>query len=56
MTIEDISTVNQKGSVVIPSIYRKKYSINPGDKMVWVENKEGELVLKRFKDIKYEEL
>ena len=54
----DIITVNSKGSVIVPSQLRSKYKIKPGDKMVWVENDKGELILKRFKSIqvKYDEL
>ena len=58
MEIDDVNTVNAKGSVVIPSKLRKKYNIKPGDQVVWIENEKKELVLKRFKSAKidYEEL
>ena len=58
MTVEEVNTVSAKGGIVIPAKLRKKYNIKPGDKVVWMPNERGELVLKRYKstEIKYEDL
>jgi len=52
MTIEEVNKVSAKGGIVVPAKFRKKYNIKPGDKVVWVDDGKGELILKRFKSTK----
>lgn len=44
------SRVTKKGQTTIPSVFRKKFGIEEGDKVVFEETKEG-LVLKPAADV-----
>ena len=49
MSLEDhffgSATVGERGQIVIPSEARKRFSINPGDKMLVMEHPGGGLVI-----------
>jgi len=51
MVYDEVSTISTKGAVIIPTSLRKRYNIKPGDRVVWIQNENGELLLKRFKGI-----
>ncbi len=40
----DITTISQKGQIVIPAKLRKKYNLNRGDKLV-IKYNNGKLIL-----------
>jgi AbrB family looped-hinge helix DNA binding protein len=39
--------VTQKGQATIPKDLRDKYSLKPGDEVVWIDTEEGIIVKKR---------
>jgi AbrB family looped-hinge helix DNA binding protein len=47
--MEKISTVTKKGQVTIPQVVREKMNITYGEKIEFVTNEKGEVVLKPLK-------
>ena len=47
--MSDLSVVSSKGQVTIPAFMREKYSIRPGDKIVW-EDLENRIALRKPPD------
>ncbi len=55
MQAEDVVKVSTKGQIVIPKDVRKRFGIEPGNK-VMVTAGENAIVLKRVEDVPLEEL
>ncbi|MDN5303101.1 MAG: antitoxin PrlF [Thermoanaerobacteraceae bacterium] len=41
----ELSRVKSNGEVIIPKMIRKKLNLKEGDKVVFIENKEGKIVI-----------
>ena len=41
-----VSRITVKGQVTIPQEFRAKLKLNAGDRVVFIENKEGDIVIK----------
>lgn len=42
----DVSKITVKGQVTIPQEFREKLNLKSGDKVIFVENKDGDIVIK----------
>ena len=47
----DLSLVNAKGGIVIPSHIREKYEITPGIKVYWRTGNNGEIIIGKLDDL-----
>ena len=47
----DITLVNSKGGIVIPSNIREKNNIQPGIKVYWREGNNGEIIVGKLDDL-----
>ena len=47
----DITLVNGKGGIVIPSHIREKYDITPGIKVYWRTGHNGEIIVGKLDDL-----
>lgn len=48
--VEVVTTVGPKGQILVPKILRNEYGIDPKDKVVLKEEKEGILIKKQHTD------
>ena len=54
ITVIDVSRVSAKGQITIPVEFRKKFGINEGDKVVFME-KDGMIVIANSNRMAFEE-
>ena len=43
----DVATISRNGQITLPADVRARLSVGPGDKVVFVENEQGDTVLVR---------
>lgn len=43
----DVATISRNGQITLPADVRTRLSVGPGDKVVFVENEQGDTVLVR---------
>jgi len=43
----DVATISRNGQITLPADVRTRLSLGPGDKVVFVENEQGDMVLVR---------
>lgn len=43
----DVATISANGQITLPSDVRKRLQLGPGDKVVFIENEQGDIVLVR---------
>lgn len=46
----DVATISANGQITVPSDVRKRLALGPGDKIVFVENEDGDIVVVRPAD------
>jgi len=52
-TLIAVSKVSQSGTITIPSYVRLKLRANNGDKIVWFEDENEDILVSKLKDIKF---
>jgi AbrB family looped-hinge helix DNA binding protein len=46
-SIMDVATISANGQITVPADVRKRLQLGPGDKIVFVENEDGDIVVVR---------
>lgn len=52
----ETSITTNKGQIVVPKIFRKKYGIKPGTKVGFLEDEKGNLIIKALNKEYFESL